>query len=174
MARELKGRRVKCCLTGEWGTSLTFFKGPDGRYYKTENLYKEKQKKNETHKQLIEELATLMGFTPGMVFPTCVVKDLKQLSFYDESVILETVKRCHDKVEYAMRTKSFDSEYNKAAYIMAIIKNNINDVYKEIERNKAAKVSVHTPVDINAKADLQDIGYTKASHDISDFLFEDE
>lgn len=173
MAKKLKGRRVKCHETGEWGTSLTFYKAPDGFYYKSEDLYKEKQKKSDTYNQLIEELAELMGFTPGMVFPTCVVKGLKQLSFYDNEVILETAKRCHDKVEYAMRTKKFASEYQKSAYIMAIIKNNINDVYKDIERNKHDSQRDIQPV-IPIESDLENVGCVKVSHDISDFLFDDE
>ena len=37
-----KGRRVKCQATGAWGTTLTYYKAPDGHWYKDEATYQDK------------------------------------------------------------------------------------------------------------------------------------
>lgn len=130
------------------------------------------------HKQVIAALADVMMFDPSMAFPTIIPKKLKELSFYDDEIILATIEQCRDKIGYAMRTKEFSSEYGRAAYVMAIIKNHINDVYKAAKSNAAVQHKQE------AKAQqvpiLQDLGFganTQDHHahrDISDFLFDDE
>lgn len=32
-------RKVKCQVTGIYGTSDTFYKAPNGKYYETEDIY---------------------------------------------------------------------------------------------------------------------------------------
>lgn len=117
-----KGRRVKCQATGVWGTTLTYYKAPDGHWYKDEATYQDKLHKAAMHKQVIAALADVMMFDPSMAFPTIIPKKLKELSFYDDEIILATIEQCRDKIGYAMRTKEFSSEYGRAAYVMAIIK----------------------------------------------------
>lgn len=173
-----KGRRVKCQATGVWGTTLTYYKAPDGHWYKDEATYQDKLHKAAMHKQVIAALADVMMFDPSMAFPTIIPKKLKELSFYDDEIILATIEQCRDKIGYAMRTKEFSSEYGRAAYVMDIIKNHINDVYKAAKSNAAVQYKQE------AKAQqvpiLQDLGFganTQDHHahrDISDFLFDDE
>lgn len=173
-----KGRRVKCQATGAWGTTLTYYKAPDGHWYKDEAAYQDKLHRTAVHKQVIAALADVMMFDPSMAFPTIVPKKLKELSFYEDEIILATIEKCRDSIEYAMRTKEFASEYNRAAYVMAILKNNINDVYKAAKSSAAIQFkqkikAQDTPV-------LQNLDFsanTQPPHkhkDISDFLFDDE
>ena len=82
------------------------------------------------------------------------------------------------KIGYAMRTKEFSSEYGRAAYVMAIIKNHINDVYKAAKSNAAVQhkqeaKAQQVPIlqDLDFGANTQD---HHAHRDISDFLFDDE
>lgn len=173
-----KGRRVKCWATGAWGTTLTYYKAPDGHWYKDEETYQDKLHKAAMHKQLLATLADVMMFDPSMAFPTVIPKKLKEFAFYDDEIILATIEQCRDTIGYAMRTKEFTSEYGRAAYVMAIIKNHINDVYKAARSNAAVKAkqeakATEVPV-------LQDLDFqmpTNSNHahrDISDFLFDDE
>lgn len=40
-------RAVRCKITGEYGTIDTFYKAPDGKYYKSKEIYQhEKNEKN--------------------------------------------------------------------------------------------------------------------------------
>lgn len=169
------GRRVKCHLTGEIGTSLTFYKAPDGFYYKSEPVYQEKLHKTAIHKQLVNTLADVMMFDSSMVFPTIVLKKLKELSFYGDEIILATVEKCRDKIGYAMRTKEFQSEYQRCAYVMAIIKNNINDVYKAEKSAAAQKVIQSKQAEIVPAVDTYDFISEASAHkhtDLSDLFGE--
>lgn len=168
-----KGRKVRCFETGEYGTSLTFYKAPDGHYYKDEQTYLRHDHKSKTHRKLIDELSEYMGYIPGMVFPTCITQSLKELSFYGEDVILETLERNRDSVEYAMRTKNFNGDRQRALYLMAIIKNHINDVYKEFKKAKESSTQMQEETlipEVSTEEEMQNIGCMTKGKDISNFL----
>lgn len=58
---------------------------------------------------------------------------------YGYDVILNTFLTHGDNIRYALNHKTFNNEQQKINYIMAIIDNNINDVYlemKELEKQK--------------------------------------
>lgn len=178
MAKEKipKGRRVKCHFTGEVGSSLAFYKAPDGFYYKSESIYQEKLHKAAVHKQLLCAIADVMMFDSSMAFPTIILKKLKELSFYGDDIILATLEQCRDSIGYAMRTKEFASEYNRAAYVMAILKNHINDVYKasksdSVQKAKQAAKDVQPPA-----VDTYDFFSAPAAHKHTDLssLFDDD
>lgn len=165
-----KGRRVRCVETGEYGSSLTFFKAPDGHYYKDEATYESHFKRVSTRKRLMDVIARHLGYTPGMVFPSVVTKYLKELSFYGDEVILETFDRYFGDVDFAMRTKTFDSDQQRAAYMMAMIRGHINDVYKEIKREQESQERVSVQ-EIVSPSELALIGSAQHKHkDISRFL----
>lgn len=170
-----KGRKVRCFETGALGTSLSFFKAPDGHYYINEAAYQKHVHKSETHRKLIDALSGYMGYIPGMVFPTCITQSLKELSFYGEDVILETLERNRDGVEYAMRTKRFSGDRQKALYLMAILKNHINDVYKEFKDIKLAQLKIEesSVPEIATESEMKEIGCTARGKDISSFLDEE-
>ena len=98
------------------------------------------------------------------------------MEFYGFDVINQTVKKCHSSIEYALTHKDFANENGKISYIFAIIKNNINDVYKEcqrkekIEERQEKKIVIIETVD---ERSIMDIGSKQKGKDISEFL-EDE
>lgn len=173
-----KGRRVRCFATGEYGTSLTFFKAPDGHYYKSEALYQQRTHDAEVYKSIMDIIHDALAFDPSMTFPTCITRSIKQLSFYGNETILETFEKCKPQIENAMRTKYFQSEYQRASYMMAIIKNNINDVYKAKKRRESAEASIQRQekqFTAEDAADFADIGYAaKSNRDLSFFQDDDD
>ena len=54
-------RKVKCQITGEYGTSETFYKADNGKYYKSKELYNVWNKENEDRKRVIERFTTVHG-----------------------------------------------------------------------------------------------------------------
>ena len=50
-------RKVKCQITKEWGTSDTFYKAPNGKYYKSKKLYEVRNIKS----FLMTDLISLKG-----------------------------------------------------------------------------------------------------------------
>lgn len=56
-------------------------------------------------------------------------KKIPNSANYSYEIILATFKICKKKIDYAIRTKDFKSESQKFNYILAIVSNNLNDVY---------------------------------------------
>lgn len=134
-------RKVKCAITGEYGTSDTFIK-IDGKYYKNREIYDEQQKQNEFWHKIIDKFSLdYLGYEPGQTFPAYIVKMIKQLSFYSNETLYRTMLFCDEDIHTAIQIKDFDTDYRKASYIMAIIKNNVNEVWKEVlkEQREARK-----------------------------------
>ena len=171
------GRKVKCRLTGETGSSDDFIK-IDGKYYKNQQVYDAWNKENEGRKKVIEIIAfDFLGYRQGQVFPTVLTKKLKELEFYGYDVILKTVEKSRSAIEYSMNTKDFSSDIHKISYIMAIIKNNINDVYREFQRTeKIIEKQESKTKELGTINDevMMSIGSKQKAKDISDFLEDDE
>lgn len=134
-------RRCKCQVTGEYGTTNVFYKAENGKYYKSKEVYEVWNKENEDRKNVIEKFAVdFLDYQPGQVFPTVLTKKLKELEFYGYDVINSTIDKTYASIQYAIQHKDFKSDVGKISYIFAIIKNNINDVYKQtIKREKEQK-----------------------------------
>ena len=97
----------------------------NGKYYKSQEIYDADQKSKAKRKELIDYVCReFLRYGNGQPFPTSLPKKLNELSFYDDDVILETFKRCASDIHYQMEHKQFSAEYNKIAYMFAIIKQN--------------------------------------------------
>lgn len=147
-------RRVKCQITGEYGTSETFYKAENGKYYKSKKLYDTWKKENKDRQYVIERFAIeFLDYVPGQVFPTILMKKLKELEFYGYDVINRTIDKSYNSIQYALRTKEFSNDVGKISYIFAIIKNNINDVYKEVLREEKEEQSGECNIDVDVDID---------------------
>jgi len=146
-------RQCKCQVTGEKGTTDTFYKADNGKYYKSKEVYDIWNKENEDRKNVIEKFAVdFLDYKPGQVFPTVLTKKLKELEFYGYDVINRTIDKAYNSIQYAIQHKDFKNDIGKISYIFAIIKNNINDVYKQIvqeEKRSETVCEIDNEVDIN-------------------------
>ena len=133
-------RQCKCQITGETGTTDTFYKADNGKYYKSKEVYDIWNKENENRKKVIEKFAIdFLDYEPGQVFPTVLTKKLKELEFYGYDVINRTIDKAYNSIQYSIQHKEFKNDIGKISYIFAIIKNNINDVYKQVLREEKIK-----------------------------------
>jgi len=164
--------KVRCQVTGEYGTADSFYHAPDKHYYKTKEIYENKIKESEARKQIIDTICfDFLDYQKGQVFPKVLTSKLKELSFYPNEVILETIQDQQENIIYWLNHKDFNSDYNKIAYIFAIISNHINDVYQQWKQKQYAK---QKSKEIE-KIQVEDIrpSVHKCS-DISNWLDEDE
>ena len=76
---------------------------------------------------------------------------------YSCEVVLTTFKVNKDKILQAVATKDFTSEANKMAYVCAIIRNNINDVYARMNNAKKSEEKVKS-------ANVDTIAHTGAEY----------
>lgn len=165
-------RKVKCQITKEEGTSDVFYKAPNGKYYKSQKLYETWLKEKTDREEFLDMFATdFLGYKKGQVFPTVLCKRLKELEFYGYDVINQTVKKCKSSIEYALTHKDFASENGKISYIFAIIKNNINDVYKQIVEEEKKPIVEHY---IDETVDIDNIQTTHKEKNIKKWLEEDD
>jgi hypothetical protein len=167
-------RTVKCQITGESGTSDIFYKAPNGKYYKSKELYDAWEQEKSNRQDIIELIATeFLGYVEGKVFPTFLVRKLKELEFYGYAVIKLTIERCKNSIDYAIQTKEFKNDNAKTSYIFAIIKNNINDVYKECQQKEKTAQKQSKQTDSFETIDeeiLMNIGSKCRAKDIGEFL----
>lgn len=162
-----KGRRVICHATGIYGNSLDYYKAPDGFYYQSQAVYEHKKQETDLYRQVVSRMAAYMGYQPGDVFPTVITKGLMQFKHYGYAAVLATMEQCHSQIEFALASRSFGSDYQKAAYLMAILTNNINDVARQLKSQQAFESRQAAP---SPASPPQDFTSTAPAKDISSFL----
>lgn len=166
-------RKVKCAITGEYGTNESFIK-IGTRYYKSQEIYDKDRRRKDLHKKIVDTILNeFLDYQQGQVPSSLLFKKLKELEFYDNEVILKTIEQQSDTIKYWMSNKEFKNENGKIAYMFAIIKGSINDVYKEWRRErdlekKLQKVDYNIPINVDIMANRQE------GKDLSKWLEDDE
>ena len=163
-------RKVKCVITGEYGTSDTFVK-INGKYYSSYEVYAEYVKSAEYWKKTVDLLACeFLGYKEGEPFPTILTKRLKSLDFYDNETIYRTVLYSEDAIKYSMQMKNFANDYSRISYIIAILRANINKVWKQVleERRQLKKQPSQTNIDIDGMEEVKNP--KQKTKDISKFV----
>ena len=187
---------VKCMATGVQGPRSQFYKAPNNRYFQSEAVYqawlagrrKEKAKKNkpvpqkkpgrtmESYKKLCSTIADFIGYDPenGQPMPTIVFRRLKELDFYSDEIIQQTMDENEKSIRWAMQNKKFEDDAGKCSYLMAIIRNNIGAVYRR-EKDKAEKtVKNNAEPNLDTMIDLSMIGTAHKGKDVSSLLGGDD
>lgn len=171
MARKSK---VVCQVTKEYGTSDVFYKAPDGKYYKTKEIYIKDRENKEYYKLCIDKLANFLGYCRGKVFPTIVSKKIAELKEgYSCKVIYNTIEKCEDSIVWALQNKEFNNDNGRMSYILAIISNHINDMENndDIAKKIALKEkSILSNEDVDVSYDNKVVHKAK---NISDLLGDD-
>ena len=111
-----------------------------------------------------------MGYSRDEPFPTLLPKRLKGLDLYDNETIYRTVIYSKEAIQWSVKMKNFANDHSKINYIMAILRANINKVFKEViaERHELAK----KPKGTNAEIDkIEEVDNPKQkAKDITKFL----
>lgn len=167
-------RQCKCQITGETGTTNTFYKADNGKYYKSKEVYDIWNKENENRKIVIERFAVdFLDYKPEQVFPTVLIKKLKELEFYGYDIINLTIDKVYNSIQYAIQHKEFKSDVGKISYIFAIIKNNINDVYKQTIQQEREKKN-ESVCEIDNEVDIENIQTKHKEKNIKKWLEDDD
>ena len=163
-------RQVKCRDTGMLVSASDAWKAPDGKYYSSQGAFKHLENEKMYRQKCLEELGNILGYKDGQKFPTIVAKRIKEYKVYGYDTVLQTILDKKQIILYNLCNKTFASEYNKVSYIMAIITNSINDVYKRKkteEKDVRVNESVATMEEVTA---VNSPVNTSNIHDISKFL----
>ena len=161
-------RKVNCVATGEKGTSDTFYKSPDGKWFKSETVYQAWQKNNKYYKLCVEILFNYLEIKEGEPFPTFLTKKLKEYKSMGYDILYDTIIENQSTIEWALANKTFKNTTGKIMYIFAIISNRIYDVRKRKQVIK--KLNAKPPKADEVFADDLDIVSCPEVKNISEWL----
>ena len=169
------GRKVKCQITKEIGSSDTFYKADNGLYYKSKELYEEYKTEAEYRRKIIDFFCIeLLGYEKGCTFPTVLTKKLESLSAYSYKTIWATILYKEEDLRYwASVEGKFKNDFGKICYLFVIIVNHINEVQKKIKAQKQTEKKIDKKIesaDLPTETIVQNIGTKRAARDISKFL----
>jgi len=167
-------RIVTCAVTKEKGTSDVFYKADNGKWYKSESVFRQFQKDKHTRETIQRVLLTYLGYQKGEPFPALLNKKIKEYSFYSPEVLLETITKCEKDITWAFNNKEFSSTQGKIFYMFAIISNHISDVNRQNNKvNELRNKQTQKHIDTIQEMDISTIGTSKKGKDITDFLEDD-
>lgn len=129
-------RHVKCYITGEEGTSDVFVKHGN-HYYKSEKIYQDHIKELDYRNKIINLIIyDYMQYPKEVPFPTIINKRLKELEHIGYETIYRTLEAKDSDIRKALKEKTFNGEYPKMMYILAIVKNHMFDIWKIVLAEK--------------------------------------
>ena len=163
-------RQVKCRDTGVLVSSADAWKAPDGKYYSSQGAFEHLMFEKTYRQKCIEELGNILGYSKDQKFPTIVAKKLKEYETYGYEVVFETISNKKQVIINSISNKDFTSEYNKTSYIMAIITNSINDIYKQHQDKKKLQHIDKTAATIEEVESNVTPVKVRETHDISRWL----
>lgn len=177
MARKCKCKLCKKELTTD--TAYRVVVNGKNNYYCSEDEYDNMIiEKNKKKNLMIYIACEVLQYEDGQIVPPALTKKLSKLNeFYSVEVIHETFRQKRDDIHYWMKNKDFSSEYGMISYIMKIIENNINDVYKvwkykqqQLQKEKNNNTDVNM---LNEVVEMK-VNKSKKNSDISAFLDGDD
>lgn len=125
-------------------------------------MYDEKQRLQKN------AILRLKGLSTGQVVANNKCEKNGDYSF---DIVLMAFKVNKDKILKAISVKEFSSEENKMAYVCAIVRNNINDVYTKITNaKKTSKKTESVNTDMITHTSVK---YKKQSDETTNKKFED-
>lgn len=123
---------------------------------------------DENQKLQKKAILRLKGLSTGQIIANNKCEKYGNYSF---DVVLTAFKVNKDKILKSISIKEFVSEENKMAYVCAIIRNNINDVYTKMNNAKKSSNKTETiNIDSITHTSAQ---YVKQSSEITNKKFED-
>ena len=156
-------RQVKCQITKECGTSDDFYKAPNGKYYKTKNIYDEWKLQTDKRIECIDVIMELLGYKKGMKLPTIAFKKIGEYEVYGYDVLFDTIREQIDKIQWALNNKDFKNETGRISYVFAILQNNVMTVYKKKEAEKH-EMKINSRIDVT----YEDIDIQRSKQEIKD------
>ncbi len=171
-------RKCKCKLCGKSLTTDIAYriKINDKNAYFCNYEESQTYKKRKEDRILLEEYIRLeiLNYDEGQRLPNLLYKQINKISeSYGDEILLETFKQQTKTIKYYNQHKDFKNEGMQIMYIMAIINNNINTVYKNFKlMKKQEKINKKFQIDIDMFNKTKDLSKKNKTKDISSFLEE--
>ena len=169
----MKGRKIVCQYCKKEGNSLFAYKvskNDKNLYYCSEGEYEGYLLQDRARIEIYEFVASeLFGYPKNQMVSTYLSRQIKLLKDkgYTYLQILNCIKEKRSTIAYYFENKSdLDTEQRKLQYMMAIIKNTINDTVK----NKEIKIEEPKISDIELEVIDMDMKTTPRKRDNNNIL----
>lgn len=134
----------------------------EDKAWKELDLYVRANVMGDVNKGLTKNMALRLK---GLRYGQAIANDnLHKYSNYTFDVILNTFKFCMPDIKRALATKDFHGDMNKFNYVMAIVENNISDVYTRMKNAKQARErAINTDMSAVVNTDLTSVYKEKSA-----------
>lgn len=140
---------VKCWDTGEKQDKNQSYRAPTGKYYTSKEAYETIVENTEWRNKCIDLYRSWVGRKDKA--PSIWTKKMSEYKAYSPEIIYAAMLLSDSAVKYAVSNKTFNNEYQMAAYLWAIVNG------KMIEADK--KVSMRKQREADAKSQEQSYQY---------------
>lgn len=118
------------------------------------------------------------GYKENQPVSTWGYKEIAELhKFYKADVILETIEKCTENINYAMTHVEFNNDFAMMRYVFAIIKGNIRKVAKDVEKRNAKLNILQSKdgsIEIVEEESFNNSIHVHTANDLSKFIGDDE
>lgn len=171
-------RQVKCKICGSKKNIDEAFKvvketpkAKVNHYYCSKAEYEKNLREINSKKECLDYIREILGVK---MIPPAFAKQVNILrDYYDYIVIKKTFKECESNIKWQLDNKEFNSEFAKSKYIIVIISNNIEKVYR---KHKKDQEKLNSVFEFKENIDVDIFNYTNSNkseikvNDISSFL----
>lgn len=140
------------------------------KYYTSKEAYEKWSENNLYRMKCIDAMFEVMGYSKGMMIPTLFYKKLKDFESVGYEALYNTMVSQNKYVQYALQTKTFNTEVSKVMYIMAIYSNHVMDEYKMIVKKNREKKKESVEYSQMSISDFEINNRKKVNKDISKYL----
>lgn len=166
------GRRVKCHITGEIGSSDTFIE-IGSYYYKSQEIYDADKKKKRDRLALVDYVChEFLNYEEGAPFSTFLPRKLQELKYYDDELILQVFKEQADTIHRCFEVMQFPNELNKISYMIGIVRNALPDALSRCRREEKQRAQTVRPEEFSLN--VMEQTPRKKGKDLSRWLEEDD
>ena len=153
MAKRDPNRLVKCNATGEMLPVKDCVR-IEGKYYKSEEAYNNMIEIKEKWQKITQTIIyEIFEYEFGQKPATVIFKFIKELKFYEPDIILRVLDDNKDYLINIIRNKDFVSDYNRCAYIFAIINSKANELYRKYKKEKREQEKINSTMQVDMLAD---------------------
>lgn len=143
-------RAVRCKITGEYGTVTTFYKAPDGKYYKNKEIYEHAKAEKEYRDKIINIINSKILITTKSNCTSFIAKMINESGLDNQTIY----NQLNDRLDYIKKITDYSNESDLSKILLAfsvITKNTTEITYAgcyEIRNIKTNEVYIGESINL--------------------------
>lgn len=148
--RKIILRAIRCRITGEYGTIDTFYKAPDGKYYKSKEIYQHEKNEKKYRNKIISTINSKILTTTKSNCDSFIGKMIKESGLDNQTLY----NQLNDRLDYIKKITDYSNESDLSKILLAfsvITKNTTEITYAgcyEIRNIKTNEVYIGESINL--------------------------